>query len=279
MEISRRGHAAIIATDKGEAPAMVTKVAGIMGARLFTPGTDLLVEKKRELASGIKTNNDHERDSLAAAMYAYYNFQNKIRRVEKQVEDKLEEIKAKVLNGEKVADIFETKRDDGREKELLGQISQLRKEIRELQENLSISEKKHVRPQKAILREAAREAKGLMIDVAKGKYTLLREVSSINYLDLKNFPIKKGDFIFCQSDINDGNGLRFLESRRVGAIITPKKMDSLMPSCKIEDLEIINWEGLYFAESAEVEKACGRRKEVAARDLHDMLVDYKKGRR
>jgi predicted RNase H-like nuclease (RuvC/YqgF family) len=280
MEISRRGSAAVIATDKGESPAMVTKVASIMGARLFTPGNDLSVEKKRELTGDFKTDNDHERDSLAAARYAYYNFQNKIRRVERQVQEQLDDIKARVLKGEKVSELFEVRQEKSSETEQLNaQITALRKQVRELQSELETRDRRRPKHPQAVLREAAKEAKQLMLDLAKGRYVMLKDVPSLDYLDLKGIPIKKGDYILCQSKESDGKGLRFLESKRVGAIIAPVELDSLAPTCKIEDIVIIAWEGLYFAESVEVDKACGRRKEVQARDLHDMLVDYKKGRR
>jgi predicted RNase H-like nuclease (RuvC/YqgF family) len=279
MEISRRGHVAVIATDKKEAPPMVAKVASIMGARLFSPDFDMPVEKKRELASAFKTSNDHERDALAAATYAYHRFQNKIRRIEKQVMEELETTKARVLKGEKVSEIFECGGEKNKEKELLGQISSLQKQVRLLQSEISALEKRQPKSPNSILREAAAEAKCLMKDVARGKYAMLKELPSLCYMDIKNNPIKREDIIFTHSKESDSNGLRFLESRRVGAIVSPSKLDSLARNCRIGDIEIICWEGLYFANPVEVDKACGRRKEVAARDLHDMLVEYKKGRR
>jgi len=89
----------------------------------------------------------------------------------------------------------------------------------------------------SILREAAKEARELMILVSKGKLIPLKEVPSLNFLDLKNIPIKKGDYIMCQGKGNDGKGLRYLESRRVGAIITPVKVDSLAPAAN----ESLSW--------------------------------------
>lgn len=278
-EIAAVGKAAVVASDKAIVPPMVNKLTGILGARLFTPDEDLLVERKRELADKARTKNDHERDALAAAVYAYYKFQNKIRRIEKQVEEEVQAIKARVLKGEKVSDIFAPKKDVDREKELLGQLAALRKEKRELETKNQQLSRAQPRSPNSILRAAAKEARGLMKDIAKGKLIMLKELPSLNYLDIKNIPLKKGDFIVCRSKGNDGKGLRFLESRRVGAIISPVKVESLVPMCDLDDIEIISWEGLFFAEPLEIEKKCGRRREVKSRDLHDMLVDYKKGRR
>lgn len=277
--ISAAGKAIVVATDKSVPPPVVVKVAGILGARLFTPDTDLLVEKKRELAERAKTENDHERDSLAAAVYAYYHFQNKIRRIEKQVGEELERIKARVLKGEKVSDMFAPSEAANREGELSAQITAIRKENRELRGEIDHLRRAQPKNPQDALREAVGKAKGLMNDVAKDRLVILKEVPTLNYLDLKDIPIKQGDYIICKAKENDGKGLRFLESRRVGAIISPVKVESLAPSCLLEDLELISWEGLFFADPYDIGKKCGKRKEVAARDLHDLLIDYKKGRR
>ncbi len=280
MEIAAAGSAAVVASDKATVPPFVNKVASILGARLFTPDTDLLVEKKRELARDTKTENDHERDSLAAAKYAYYHFQNKIRRIEKQIDEEMEKTKARVLKGEKVADMFAPSKEKcGQEEQLKAQIAALRKENRNLHEEIKALERAKPRSPHSILREAAKEARELMILVSKGKLVPLKEVPSLNYLDLKSIPVKHGDFILCRSKGNDGKGLRFLESRRVGGIISPVKIDSLAPTCYVEDIEILCWEGLFFSDPIEISKKCGKRKEVDSRDMHDLLVDYKKGRR
>ncbi len=278
-EIASAGKAAIIATDKAIAPPTVNKLASILGARLFTPDYDLPVEKKRELAARWPTSNDHERDSLAAAVYAYYNFQNKIRRIEKQVGEELERIKARVLKGEKVSDLMAPAEVIEKDKELLAQMGALRKENRELKEELEAIRSAHHKSPHAMLRDAAKEAKRLMLKLAEGELVVLKEAPSLAYLDLKNIPVKKGDLILSRSKGWDNNGLRFLESRRVGAIISPIDIESIAPHAKIEDIYMTSWEGLFFADPYDIERKCGRKKEVGARDLEDLLIDYKKGRR
>jgi hypothetical protein len=136
------------------------------------------------------------------------------------------------------------------------------------------------RSSKAVLREAAKEAKVLVKRVAKGELSLLKEVLSLNYLDLKPTNPKRGEYILCLNTTHDNKGIRFLESRHVGAIIAPEKarIESLAPACILEDLKIISWEGLFFAAPEDIEDVCGKRKEVKKRDLEDMLVDYKRGR-
>lgn len=278
-QIATAGKAVVVATDKTIAPPAVVKVSSILGARLFSPDFDLPVEKKRELASRAETTNGHERDALAAAVYAYNHFQNKIRRIERQVLDELERTKARVLKGEKVSDIMAPKQDEDLARELRAQLESVRKENRELKaQNESLVRAQPKQPHEA-LREMANRAKGLMRDVASGRLVVLKDVPTLNFLDLRDIPIMQGDFILCRFKENDGKGLRFLEGRRVGAIIAPVKLESLAPTCSTEDVEIVSWEGLFFADPLNIEKACGRRREVKARDIHDMLVEYKKGRR
>jgi len=278
-EIAAAGKAAVIATDKAISPPVVTKLSSILGARLFTPDYDLPVEKKRELAERWPTQNDHERDSLAAAVYAYYNFQNKIRRIERQVLDELEKTKARVLKGEKVSDILAPHEDLGKERELLAQMGALRKENREIREELESVKSAQPKSPHAILKEAAREAKSLMVKVAKGELVMLKDVPSLKFADLKGLSVGGGGFVLCKSKDFDNNGIRLLEAKRVGAIISPIKLESISPTCSIEDVRITSWEGLFFADPYEIEKKSGRRKEVKDRDLESMLLDYKKGRR
>jgi hypothetical protein len=278
-EIAAVGKAAVVATDKAIAPPVLTKVSGILGTRLFTPDYDLPVERKREMAERWPTNNDHERDSLAAAVYAYNHFQNKIRRIERQVLDELERTKARVLKGEKVSDILAPPEGSGREKELLAQMGSLRKENRELREELESVKTSQPKSPHAVIREAAKEAKKIMMKLAEGELLALKEAPSLAYADLKSMPIRQGEVILCRSKTWDNNGLRFLESRRAGAIITPAAIESLVPHADLADVRTVAWEGLFFADPYDIEQKAGRRKEVKARDVEDMLVDYRKGRR
>lgn len=278
-QIAMVGKAAVVATDKTVAPPVVVKVSSILGARLFSPDFDLPVEKKRELASRAETANDHERDSLAAAVYAYNHFQNKIRRIERQVLDELERTKARVLKGEKVSDIMAPPEAADATRELRAQLESVRKANRELRAQNESLLRAHPKQPHEALREMAGKAKELMKGVASGKLVILRDVPSLNFLDLKDITIRQGEYILCRSKESDGKGLRFLEGRRVGAIIAPVKLESLAPTCSTDDIDISSWEGLFFADPLNIEKSCGRRREVKARDLHDMLAEYKNGRR
>ncbi|MDO5845517.1 MAG: DUF460 domain-containing protein [Methanocorpusculum sp.] len=76
-EISRVGNPLIIATDKAEMPAGVEKIRRAFSAVGWTPKKDILIKEKYALADGYPTVDDHQRDSLAAAVMAYRSYQPK----------------------------------------------------------------------------------------------------------------------------------------------------------------------------------------------------------
>lgn len=277
--LSKYGKTTVIASDKAIAPAAVSKLASLLGARVYTPDYDLPVEKKRQLCSKRKTQNDHERDSLSAALYAYYHFQNKIRRVGRQIDTEKEAIKARVLKGEKVSDILAFREAASEKPDLEPQLAALRKENAQLRGRIESLERARPKSPASVLREAAAEARKLVNDVSEGRLIMLREVPTLTFFDLKSSNPRIGDVLITQSKDFDSKGLRFLEARRVAGIVSPKKIDTLVPNCTFDDLEVLSWETLFFAEPKELERACKRKREVGARDLRDMLLEYKKGRR
>jgi hypothetical protein len=278
-EIASVGSATVVASDKARAPPFVSKLSGILGARLFSPDKDLLVTKKRELASGWGTKNDHERDALAAAVYAYYNFQNKIRRVEKQVMEQLEGMKGRVLRGEKVSDMMAEGEESNREKVLEAQLRALRRQVKELEES---PRSKGPATNQALINSYEKQimnARGILDALRKDELVFLKWVPSLSYLDLKDSGIESGDLLFSESDDYDNKGVKFLEGRRVGGVITPAKVESLTPVIPRSDVRVVRWENFFFTPRLEIEQRIRRRREVTTRGLEELIVDYKSGRR
>ncbi|MFP4045575.1 MAG: DUF460 domain-containing protein [Candidatus Aenigmatarchaeota archaeon] len=85
--IMEKGTPVLIATDKEKLPSTLEQLASNFKATVFSPEEDLSIEKKNELAEGHETENLHERDALAAALYAYYDHQNKLRKIDKRMDD------------------------------------------------------------------------------------------------------------------------------------------------------------------------------------------------
>lgn len=76
-EISRIGKPLIIASDRAEMPFGVEKIRRAFSAVAWNPKKDILIKEKYTLLAGHDFKNDHERDALSAAMYAYRSYKNK----------------------------------------------------------------------------------------------------------------------------------------------------------------------------------------------------------
>ena len=107
--ISDHGKPAIVATDVYPAPAAVEKIRRSFKAVLGTPGTELRAEEKIAMARSFGYSNDHERDSLAAAINTYRNYKNIFSRIEKRAPrfGDLDMIKYHVINGDSIEEAIE----------------------------------------------------------------------------------------------------------------------------------------------------------------------------
>jgi len=76
----------LVATDVGDPPEYVKRLAAMVGAVLYTPGRDLSTEEKAEIVEriGWQVKTTHERDALAAAYRAYLEYKPKFERIEKE---------------------------------------------------------------------------------------------------------------------------------------------------------------------------------------------------
>jgi len=153
------GQPLIIATDKSNAPDMVSKLRASFNSILYTPKSDISVEKKKNLVSEYKFLNDHERDAAAAALDAFNYHKSKLLNVEKRVPPgmDIDTVKASVLRGLSLKEAISSKiaeepketkvihesipkeeilRRDKLIKELENENSILKKEISELRDEI-----------------------------------------------------------------------------------------------------------------------------------------------
>lgn len=107
--IAEHGKPAIVATDVYPTPAAVEKIRRSFKAVLGTPGAQLRAEEKIAMARPFGYSNDHERDSLAAAISTYRNYKNIFSRVEKKAPRfaDLDLIKYHVINGDSIEEAIE----------------------------------------------------------------------------------------------------------------------------------------------------------------------------
>ncbi|HLC65348.1 MAG TPA: DUF460 domain-containing protein [Candidatus Nanoarchaeia archaeon] len=81
LELMGIGSLIAIGTDKKFVPDFITKVATKTGARVISPKEDLRVEEKRNLASN-GLGNDHKRDAMASAMFAYATLRPLLKKID-----------------------------------------------------------------------------------------------------------------------------------------------------------------------------------------------------
>ena len=95
------GRPLVVATDVHPMPASVERIRRAFSAVGYTPKADRTVEEKKTLCGDIPYGNDHERDSLSAAMDAFRAYQPKFRNVAKRVPPghDMDEVRAGVVRG------------------------------------------------------------------------------------------------------------------------------------------------------------------------------------
>ncbi len=81
-EIVQLGSILAIGTDRQKRPQLIEKIAARTGAKVIQPGYDLTVAEKEGMTAGF-AGNQHEKDSLAAALYAHKELEPLLQRIEK----------------------------------------------------------------------------------------------------------------------------------------------------------------------------------------------------
>ncbi len=102
--ISSIGSPTIIATDKALPPSMVMKVSSNFNSFVFYPEEDLKHREKIDIVRNFKAKDSHQKDALAAALFAYSKNEDMLKRVEKTVEGlglwtHVDEVKDIILRG------------------------------------------------------------------------------------------------------------------------------------------------------------------------------------
>jgi predicted RNase H-like nuclease (RuvC/YqgF family) len=114
-DLSNLGRALIFSTDVNPPPALIEKLTATHSALLFSPERSLKTSEKKEIVDGIaseqgvRVEDSHQRDALAAAAKAFSFYRNKLeqaashaRAEERPVQ--IDELKANVLRGMSISD-------------------------------------------------------------------------------------------------------------------------------------------------------------------------------
>ena len=159
-EISRIGKPVVVATDKAEMPAGVEKIRRAFAAVPWTPKKDILIKEKYAAAEGYEFADDHQRDSLAAAVLAFRSFQPKFENLKKRLPagTDIDFVRAGIIRGktlDKILSVPVIQEEEITEAEvevfadekdleiarLEGEVAKLRKLIRGLSEDLEAKDK------------------------------------------------------------------------------------------------------------------------------------------
>jgi len=110
------GRPIVVAADVTPMPETVEKIRRSFDAAAWTPATDLPVDEKKHRTREAAVDDDHQRDALAAALFAHDDHADQFRRIAEKVppgEDR-GEVTARVVAGEEsVEAVLRDLRDDG----------------------------------------------------------------------------------------------------------------------------------------------------------------------
>ncbi len=162
--ISEVGHPVIVATDVTPPPGFVVKISRSFKANLFVPRENIKVGDKNEVlrSLGVRVEDDHQRDALAAAYKAYLRVKPKLEHVDAKLREsgltgEAEEIKALVIQGYNLGEAIQrvtlrNRKPRERQDEKEGEkergnvdIEPYLRRIRELEERIELVEKENMK--------------------------------------------------------------------------------------------------------------------------------------
>jgi len=173
--ITKFGNPVVIASDVRRVPAVVEKIASVLGCAVYAPPRDLSVEEKRRIVQDNVANfkdvvkNSHQRDAVAAALKAYFNFKNKFMQLEARAKElnlsrpQIEKAKALIVKGFTIKEALERVMFDDRP-DKSPTTAQAEPEIQRLRSELSR------------LREKVEEQSRAIRDLEESRLNLLKQL-------------------------------------------------------------------------------------------------------
>lgn len=142
--ITEYGKPLIVASDVRPMPETVEKIRRSFGAVSYEPAESLSTEAKNDLARGASTQNDHERDALAAARDAYAKHRNKFQQIMRKTPPGVDagEVIALVTHGESIGAAItkvtmeDEEEDEKTQRRLKDEVQGLRKALRGREEEI-----------------------------------------------------------------------------------------------------------------------------------------------
>jgi hypothetical protein len=150
--LAKYGKPAVVATDVSPMPASVERVRRKFSAVAYSPGTEIPAEEKIAMARSYGYSNDHERDSLAAAVLAYRKYRSLLAKIDLKTPPGIDrvQVKLKAIQGLSIEDAInqvrkekqvlsrpepgESHKSDGEIRSLTESLKQKTEELEELEE-------------------------------------------------------------------------------------------------------------------------------------------------
>ncbi|WP_323191423.1 DUF460 domain-containing protein [Halostella sp. PRR32] len=117
--IVERGRPLLVAADVTPMPETVEKIRRSFDAAAWSPMSDLPVDEKQHRTRDIGYDNDHERDAMAAALFAFDDHEDQFERIARKVPPRMNrgEITARVIAGDEsvesvIDDLTETPEEE-----------------------------------------------------------------------------------------------------------------------------------------------------------------------
>ena len=117
--IVEHGRPLLVAADVTPMPETVEKIRRSFDAASWVPVSDLPVDEKQHRTREVGYDNDHERDAVAAALFAFDDHEDQFERIARKVPPRMDrgEITARVLTGDEsvetvIDDLTETDDDE-----------------------------------------------------------------------------------------------------------------------------------------------------------------------
>ncbi|MFN3527961.1 MAG: DUF460 domain-containing protein [Candidatus Altarchaeaceae archaeon] len=310
--LNKYGNPAIIASDVDHISNFIYKIASAYNAKIFIPEKNLSVNEKIFLTRNIKYHDNHQRDALSAAIYAYKNYKNIFNKIEKlgYGDDvkfyvvkgySLSEAIAKVEPEAEIQEKIEEKKpiENVEIKEFLELKEQVRilKKSRQILKKQIIEKEKEIERLKEIIKDMERERKILQdAKSLKTKDVIIKTLEiSLEALknDIKNMEEKLNKFYEIFEKIGKKeivlvgvypeifDGLTYIEKNKkidknllsdVEIVFTEKNLD--LP-CIVADAKYLKNidDRIFYIEKEEIEKI--RR----SYDIENIIEEYKKSRR
>lgn len=117
--IVERGRPFIIAADVTPMPNTVEKIRRSFDATEWIPETDLPVDEKQHRTREVGYDNDHERDAIAAALFAHDAYESQFERIAEKTPARIDrgEVTARVIGGESVEAVLDSHKKDEQDEE------------------------------------------------------------------------------------------------------------------------------------------------------------------